>query len=76
MPVPELQSVIETIDQWFQDQIRCGPIAQHTPAYNQAATAQAVLKERIAALFPAPESDNAQQHSDQPLEQSSSAAEE
>lgn len=39
------------IGQWFEEKIRCGEIAHHTPAYNQAAAAVNDLKSRLAAAL-------------------------
>jgi hypothetical protein len=49
--VATAETVVAEIATWFEQKIRCGEIARHTPAHNQAVEALADLKARIAALF-------------------------
>lgn len=53
--MPSLEEVKATVDAWFIDRIAKGPIAHHTPAYNQAYHARTDLKSRLAVLFGEPE---------------------
>ena len=54
--MPTIDAILGVVDTWFVERIACGPIAQHTPAYNQALAAKGELKTRVAALFEPPAS--------------------
>lgn len=49
--MPKSEEVMAAVDGWFNERIKRGPIAQHTPAYNQAYQALPDLKARIAKVL-------------------------
>lgn len=51
----DAEKVVAAVEDWFREHICKGPIAQHTPAYNQAFAAKQKLLQQLAVLFkPAP----------------------
>lgn len=49
--MPKSEEVMAAVDGWFNERIKRGPIAHHTPAYNQAYQAIPDLKARLAKVL-------------------------
>ena len=44
--------ISQTINEWYSERLRGGPLAQNTEAYNQVFQAKADLVARLQALLP------------------------
>lgn len=47
----DIEKVKELVEAWFREHICRGPIAQHTPAYNQAHAAKETLVQKLEDLW-------------------------